>query len=182
MGVWKKYRSKWKKFNDDNPFISFVLDVIIAFVLVKFLILPGAGLVFDTDIPVVVVMSGSMEHDQGFEEWWDLYGAIYEGKGITREQFADFDFDNGFNKGDLMFVRGVDSYEVGDVIVFAANRNYPLIHRIVEVGEGYSTLGDHNRGVSGDFEKDISFERVHGKAFLRIPYVGWLKLLVMGEI
>lgn len=80
-----------------------------------------------------------------------------------------------FEKGDMIIVKGTDSPEIGDVIVFdSPGYNYPIIHRIIDINEnGMLTKGDHNP------VKDpwtISQENVHGKAILKLPYLGWVKV------
>ena len=67
--------------------------------------------------------------------------------------------------------------EIGDTIVFSVQgRSDPIIHRVIEITEsGYKTKGDHNE-IIWDFEKDINKESVIGKAVLRIPYLGWIKI------
>jgi len=167
----------WNFLWKSNSILSWIVNIILAFIIVKFLILPGIGLAFGTDYPIVVVMSGSMEHDFKYDSWWVNYGQYYEDLSITKTEFEDFKFSNGFNKGDLMIVVGKDKYVLGDVIIFQAAETAPLIHRIVSVeNETYTTKGDHNLRSRND-EVGITQNRVYGKAVLRIPYLGWIKLL-----
>ena len=199
-----KLKKVWNFIWNDNSIYSWILNVILAFVIVKFLILPGFGFVLDSEYPVVVVMSGSMEHDiesscipngycsnwicgksysssrsLGFDEYWYECGGPYEEIGIHKGNFYDYDYRNGFDKGALMFVKGQDDYEVGDVIVFEAGEGAPLIHRIIKIEEGkYTTKGDHNGGIKQN-EMEFSKSQIYGKAFLRIPYIGWIKLGAM---
>ncbi|MEM5804428.1 MAG: signal peptidase I [Candidatus Aenigmatarchaeota archaeon] len=80
-----------------------------------------------------------------------------------------------YNKGDLIFVQGVDRVAVGDIIVFESGvYRYPIIHRAIAVDNGViTTQGDNN--VSPDpWKTDIS--EVHGKAVLQIPLLGWVKV------
>jgi len=197
-------KKTWDFIWHSNSVLSWIVNVILAFVIVKFLIMPGLGLAFDTEFPVVVVMSGSMEHDTeeyclpngqcfdnyicgenliedeslSLDRFWEVCGKVYTEYNITKEEFSEFRFDGGFDKGDLMFIIGKDSYEVGDVLVFQGSRSDPIIHRLVLVEEGYTTRGDHNNGIRSD-EVNISSDRIFGKAYFRIPYVGWLKIGVM---
>jgi signal peptidase I len=81
----------------------------------------------------------------------------------------------------------VDELEVGDIIVFSSGKPYPIIHRIVatqmENGDvSYVTKGDNNPQpiVSFDLnEENVQEEQLLGKAVFRIPFVGYLKLLVV---
>ena len=62
-----------------------------------------------------------------------------------------------------------------------ANRPDPIIHRVVATQEAdgkyaYTTKGDHNAG-SFYFESYIPEENYLGKAVLRIPALGYIKIV-----
>lgn len=84
--------------------------------------------------------------------------------------------------GDVLMVRGAEysDLEEGDVIVYDApesGRNIPIVHRIVEKGNGtVSTKGDNNDR-QYLFEQEIEMEQVHGKVAFRIPRIGLVKIL-----
>ena len=85
----------------------------------------------------------------------------------------DFPFKNGFNKGDIIILVSKKNINVGNVIVFWSGRQYPIIHRVVEIQNlSYKTKGDHNDAEDG-FTSD---KEVIGKALFRIPYLGWVKI------
>ena len=169
----------WK----DNSILSWAVNAALAFILIKFLVYPGLGFVFDTDAPVVAVVSRSMEHNgMKYDSWWNSKRADYESFNITKQDFAEFSFKDGFNKGDIMLLRGKkpDDLKVGDIIVFIGGEKDPIIHRIVtkrHSGESYafSTQGDNNANQLA-YEKSISEERIVGAAFLRIPALGYIKV------
>jgi len=204
---WKKV---WHFIWHEDSAASWIVNVILAFILIKFLVLPGLGFVMDTSHPVVAVVSGSMEHkltptcataingvcqvynknkfmicgeelqekvSVNFDTYWSICGDRYEKLGINKEQFGSFSFKNGFNTGDIMIVGSPDTFEVGDVIVFwDGQREFPLIHRVVKQNEThFSTLGDHNSGFVRT-EKDVSKEKVIGKALFRVPFLGNIKI------
>jgi len=109
-----------------------------------------------------------------------VQGNWYEKKGITSDIFRNFDFVNGFNKGDIMILYSPEKAVVGDVIVYIGNRADPIIHRVIAMNESdgkkfYSTKGDHNCDM-GNFEYQIPEERVIGKAVWRVPFLGWVKI------
>jgi hypothetical protein len=52
----------------------------------------------------------------------------------------------------------------------------PIIHRVVILGEKISTKGDNVANIQS-FEKEISKESVIGKAIIRIPFLGYIKIL-----
>lgn len=152
----------WHFLWHDDSWQALVVNILVAFLLIKYVLYPGIGLLFGTPLPIVAVVSGSMEHHpqngvlcgkQVDEQnsWWDACGEWYEQKGISQEEFSDYPFSKGFNKGDIMVLFGVETgeVEVGDVIVYQANRDYPLIHRVVNISEDeqgifFGTKGDHN--------------------------------------
>lgn len=169
----------WHFIWEDNSMASWLVNILLAFVLVKFIIYPGLGLLFGTSYPVVAVVSGSMTHDNlHFDTWWDANKEWYSGSGLTKEQFEEFPFYNGFNEGDIMVLFGTElpNVKTGEVIVYASHPDYPpIIHRVVnKQGVEYlETKGDHN--VVPDKEK-VNEEKLIGKAVLRIPYLGWVKI------
>src|SRR3989344_780037 len=113
---------------DDSP-LSWIINIILALILVKFLIYPGLGLVLGTTHPLVAVVSGSMEHDgMGFDDWWESNGRWYEENNIKKEEFEKFPFKHGFNKGDIMVLINSRKINVGDVIVYNGNSEHPIIH------------------------------------------------------
>jgi signal peptidase I len=62
----KQPKTRWQKIWyfiwDDDSIWSWIVNIIIAFILIKFLVYPGLGLFFGSTHPVVAVVSGSMEH------------------------------------------------------------------------------------------------------------------------
>lgn len=176
----------WHFIWEDNSIWSWIVNVLLAFVIIKWVLYPGIGLVLGTTHPIVAVVSGSMEQDGSFNSWWDsecqnsnkkTQAEIYTSLGITKEQFTNFRFHNGFNKGDLMVIRKATAPKIGDVIIFKAESvAEPIIHRVVANNKNLKTKGDHNCGSSG-FEESIAQEKVIGRAIARIPYLGWIKIL-----
>ncbi len=141
----------------DNSIWSWLVNIILAFVLIKFIFYPGLGLVLGSDLPVVAVVSESMDH--GFvkdscqpiyrlcgvttkskqsshldlDSYWDFCGDWYKERGISKEDFNDFPLRSGFSKGDIIVLVGKDpsDIDIGDIIVFQARKPYPIIHRVV---------------------------------------------------
>jgi len=176
----------WRFIWEDDSIWSWIVNVILAFVLIKYIVYPGLGFMLNTGYPIVAVVSGSMKHNGNFNSWWVSQGEWYVERDITQEQFSGFDFDNGFNKGDIMILYGkeADRIEIGDVVVFRSRRPDPIIHRVVKKwevdGEYYfQTKGDNNadsiRSINLD-ETNISQEQLLGKAAVRIPLLGYIKI------
>ncbi len=184
----------WYYLKEDEGPIGWILNILVAFILIKYILLPGLGWALGTSFPLVAVVSGSMEHHGAFDSWWSkqcvnvnngeqviLQKDLYANQGIDQETFQDFKFRNGLNTGDLMIVTSPKNLLIGDVIVFNGNTNVdPIIHRIVSIDdrEGqkvYKTKGDDNCG-SSTFEQAIPPQRIIGKAQVRIPLLGYVKV------
>jgi signal peptidase I len=128
-----------------------------------------------TPLPLVVVESCSMYHSTEFDDWWEKNEPWYEARRIYEYNFSDFPFKNGLNKGDIILVSGRGKYNVGDIIIFKSNYQYPLIHRLIDT-DPYATKGDKNFDQL-DAERSIEDDQVLGKAVVRVPGLGWLKLI-----
>lgn len=136
--------------------------VVISIFLIGFAFL-GSYLIYfilqialNTSTPMVVVVSGSMEPN--------------------------------INKGDLLFLQGVDpeDIEVGDVIVYDAHGLWvgapedPIVHRVIDIIEEdnklyFVTKGDANNNKD---KEPVPGGRVLGKVIGRVPYVGWVKIIL----
>jgi signal peptidase I len=125
-----------------------------------------------------------MDHEgMDFDSWWQQQGGWYVERDIDKETFHFFPFRNGFKMGDIMILRGIEpkDIKIGDVLVYesSTHRN-PIIHRVVEMNleEGawtFRTKGDHNTGADYEVIHENQIERT-GKAILRLPYLGWVKI------
>lgn len=179
----KALKKIWYFIWEDNSIWSWIVNIILAFIIVYFVIYPGLGLLFGTPLPVVAVVSGSMEHNGlSFDEFYQKQANFYEENNIKKEDFEKFLFKNGFNKGDIMVVFKADSkkIKIGDVLVYQANQKEPIIHRVIKISEEddikyYTTKGDRVLIVQ-NFEEKINEKDLLGRAVLRIPYLGWVKI------
>ena len=171
---------------EDNSIWSWIVNIILAFVLIKFIVYPGLGFLLSTSHPVVAVVSESMEHNIGFDEWWEKNKEWYIENGIDKEYFEKFSLKNGFNKGDIMVLVGRDAENVavGDIIVFRSDRKDPIIHRVVKKMHSgnevyFQTKGDNNKDVIKNKaldETNIHQDNVIGKAVIKIPFLGYIKI------
>lgn len=199
-------RKVWKFFWEDDSVWSWIANIIVAFLVIRFVIYPVLGLLLGTSFPIVAVISESMEHGthdeiicgqkfaefpESFDNYWQVCGQWYESNGITKEEFKKFPFRDGFRKGDVIILwrASSDNLEVGDVLVFQGGRVQPIIHRVVKVWQEennyfYQTKGDHNsQSIGGSLGEDkISEDRIFGKGLIKIPYLGWAKILFVDAV
>ncbi len=181
----------WKFIWNGKGVASFIVQIAIIFILIRFIVYPGLGLILGTSLPIVAVVSGSMEHNADFDSWWessccsgpacpvrDAQGTLYRELNITKEQFKTFPLRNGFNKGDIIVLRSAKETDRGDIIVFSvAGQAEPVIHRVVTQKETTTKTKGDNNCISGSFEQAIKEEHIIGKALFRIPYIGYVKLI-----
>jgi len=189
-----QFKKLWNFIWYEDSLASWVVNIILAFIIIKFIVYPFLGFALGTSLPVVAVVSESMEHDGDFETWWnspahcqeevctqELFYAQYN---ITKNEFKDYIFKNGFNKGDIIILYRANNLEIGEVITFKPiNENsYPIIHRIINIENNtYQTKGDHNIKMINKSdhlnEYNIRKDDLIGKALFKIPYLGYIKLI-----
>jgi len=174
------YGKTWHFLWHEDTMLSFFTDAILIILIGKFIFFPVLGVALATDLPAVAVLSSSMDHnDQSFDTWWANRENQYGTFNITESEFSEYDYTDGFSKGDVLIVHGQASYLAGDVIVYhTPARANPIIHRVVLVDGEYQTKGDANSGQIG-FEKSIDIDQISGKAVFKIPYLGWPKVWLM---
>ena len=178
----------WHFIWEDNSIWSWIVNILLAFVLIKFAVYPLLSLMLGTSHPIVAVVSSSMEHGNlGFEPWWEKNKEWYTTAGIAKEDFSKYSLKNCFNKGDIIILLGKQPKDIkrGDIIVFRSGRPDPIIHRVVAVNSAqgkfvFSTKGDNNKGQLKDFYTDetaIYESQVIGIAAFKVPYLGYVKIL-----
>jgi len=175
----KKYWKRIWDFLRADSWASFAVTLVLAFIIIKFIFFPGLSLITGTSLPVVIVESCSMYHQEsGFENTFT--SQIYYNNGISISDTSNWDFQNGFSKGDVMFVVRPENIKVGDIIIFNGGTVHPIIHRVVSIeGDVYSTKGDNYKTNSMQLpmEKKIKKDQIIGKVLFRVPFVGWAKLI-----
>ncbi len=190
-GSIKKYWNKfWFLLWKDDSLKGWIFSVIFLFVFIMFIFFPLLRLSTGTSLPIAIVETCSMYHKGdlfgSFDTWWESHYAKYLPYGIKKENFSNYIYPRGFNKGDILFMikANPNKLKVGDVIIFdsgVAGRN-PIIHRIISIREEngqriFSTMGDNNNGQLS-FEKEISENRLVAKSVFKIvPFLGWTKLI-----
>ncbi len=174
MNILHELKRFWEFLKEDT-WQSWLVSLVLAFVIIKFAFFPLMSFVMGTSLPLVVVESCSMYHTTDFDKWFESNALWYGIKEIKKEDFEDFPFKSGLNKGDIILVTGRGNYELGDIIIFDSEFRFPLIHRAVEF-DPLGTKGDNNANQLPQ-EKNILNEKVLGKALFRIPGLGWVKLI-----
>jgi signal peptidase I len=180
----------WHFVWEDNSAWSWVVNILLAFIIIKFVVYPLLGFALTTSHPIVAVVSGSMQHEGDFDEWWSRAGIWYVSNNITKEGFSDFALRDGFNKGDIMMLKGLKpkDIKIGDVIVFKSTRPDPIIHRVVRKWQEdevyyFQTKGDNYRTNPGSIrspyldETRIAYDQIIGVGKFRVPFLGWVKIM-----
>jgi|APSaa5957512622_1039677.scaffolds.fasta_scaffold28507_3 signal peptidase I len=171
----------WDWVWNSDSLLSWIVALILIFILVKFVFFPVLSLIMGTILPLAGVESSSMDHgivkdDFGrlglcgniytpeedehvnFNEYWQECGGWYEENGISKEEFSEFSLRNGFSKGDILVVWGRFTPKVGDVIIFKPNSGSsaprPIVHRLVSIEK---QGGELVMGTKGDHnEKQLT--------------------------
>ncbi len=154
---------------------SWIASLLILFIIIKFIVFPLLSFVTGSSLPLVVVESCSMYHATSFNDWWYQNGAWYIENNISKNEFSSFNMLDGLNKGDVVVVVKDSHPKPGDIIIFNAGTQYPIIHRIMSLSP-INTKGDNNLGQLS-IEQNISENSIIGKAAWKVPFIGWIKLI-----
>lgn len=186
----KSFKNYFKRFWNylwyDDSIGSYILNFFVALVFIKFIFFPAIGFVLNTEIPVVAIVSGSMEHkivngkvcgnpfssissaSLSYEEYWNYCGEYYkENFNIEKNEFQSFDYSNGLNIGDVIILYGKSpkDIEIGDVLVFRPGddrwyaQNGPVIHRVVDKKQQNGEYVFTTKGDSNPSVASGNFER-----------------------
>jgi len=178
----------WNFLWKEDSWLSWIVFIVLVYILIKFIFFPTMSFLTGTALPLAIVESCSMHHNNGnFDSWWNNNGQWYADKNIEKQTFEAFPIKNGFSKGDIFFVLGVkkSDIKVGDVILFmSGNKNRVIIHRVVNLNP-LETKGDNNalqftksNNAEQIDETNIKEEQIVGRVTsLRVPLLGWLKLI-----
>ncbi len=185
----------WKRLNEGWLGIYFSIFVGIVFATFFYYVVLANAL--QTDLPVVAVISSSMQHDN---PQLTYYGWLEGNLKYSRTYIDSWSVSNGFEIGDMPIVQGKSGYsspitgffslvtgsdikepvyEVGDVVVYTVEgQPAPIIHRIVKINADgtYQTKGDNNIGQL-PYESSVKKEQIHGKVIFIIPKLGYVKVL-----
>jgi len=183
----KEYIKKFWNYLKQDTWHSWLVSLIILYLVIRLVFFPLMSFVTGSPLPLVIVESCSMYHHSAFDNWWDTHSSWYEAKDISKEEFSAFSYKNGLNKGDILLVLKRDNYNEGDIIIFKPNPEStspnPIIHRIISENP-FATKGDNNlaqlsanNNLYRIDETSIPTSNILGKAVLRIPLAGWLKLI-----
>jgi hypothetical protein len=182
------FKKFWHLLWKDDSLKGWIFSIVFIFIFIKLIFFPTLSLLTGTALPLAIVDSCSMYHKgnllSNFDSWWETHEWKYTPYNISNEVFKSFRLDNGFNKGDILFMirANPEKLKVGDIIIFNGGQKNPIIHRIMKIEKDeekyfFSTMGDNNNGQL-DVEQKISQEQLVGKAVFKIvPYLGWSKLI-----
>ncbi len=186
--VKKAAKRTWHFIWEDDSIWSWIVNLILAFIIIKYIIFPVLAFFLGSSFPVVAVVSGSMHHDSDFNTWWNsqaicsgkicTQGNFYGQFNISENEFMKFKFANGFNIGDVMILTAPKDVHVGDVLVYVAANGEPIIHRVISL-DPLETKGDHNEAqivTASVNEQTVSHDVILGKASFDVPLIGYVKI------
>ncbi len=160
-----------------SPIFYIVLGVFMAFAVKQ-----GLSYALSSDMPVVAVLSQSMQHDDASHTH---YGWLEDTYGYSEEYIDSWPVPTGFLVGDMPVIEGSGVYKVGDVIVYSISCDdypmyscdIPIIHRIIKINDDgtYQTKGDNNLHQL-PYEFSVPEGQIHGKVVTVIPKVGYFKV------
>lgn len=187
----------WNRLN--NGVVGYIFYIVMG-IVAALVVTNVMGAALGTSVPLVAVLSGSMDHGvndeagdsaypcavhapgytESFDNWWRLCSYTYDQFGITEQEFRSFQFHDGFKRGDIPVIKSEPSYKVGDIVVYnILSQSVPIIHRIVAVNPDgtYQTKGDHNSG-QNPYERSVQASQIRGKVIFVVPYLGYLRVLL----
>lgn len=147
---------------------------------------------FSNNMACGIKVQSEKQHD-----YWKVCGDFYEQNlNISQEEFKNFKYSNGMNRGDVIIVYGKNPEDIklGDVVLFKGQDKVtledgseeslffiqygPIIHRVIDIEETngtfyFTTKGDNNPAIMQK-ETNIPQEDIIGVAVVRIPYLGSL--------
>lgn len=164
----------WKRLNEG--WIGILFSIFLGIVFATFFYYVVLATAFQTTLPVVAVVSASMEHRN---PELTHYSWLNKAFNYDRKTIDSWPVPDGFLIGDMPVVQGTSEYNVGDVVVYRVQEQpAPIIHRIIKInGDGtYQTKGDNNLSQLS-YELSVKKEQVYGKVIFIIPKLGYVKVL-----
>lgn len=173
VGTTTKPNKNWKRMTE-----GWVGTIVYVFIGIGLALLAKQALAFglSTDMPVVAVVSESMQHDNAARTH---YGWLESRFGYSSDEVNSWSVPTGFFVGDMPIVHGSEEYQIGDVIVYQVpGQSFPIIHRIVKINSDgtYQTKGDNNME-QWPYELSVKESQIYGKVMFVVPKLGYVKVL-----
>src|SRR3989344_5966421 len=88
---WKKF---WYLLWKDDSLKGWIFSLIFLFIFIKFIFFPLLSLATGTALPLAIVESCSMYHEDdifsSFDPWWEIHEEKYLALNISKDNFYDF--------------------------------------------------------------------------------------------
>ena len=79
----------WNFIFYDNSWQSWIVSLVLAFILIKFVLYPGLGFILGTGYPVVAVVSESMDHNIVKSSYFNFDGQKFARISVCGKEFQD---------------------------------------------------------------------------------------------
>ena len=139
----KLLKKTWHFIWEDNSIWSWLVNVILAFIIIKFIVYPGLGFFLGTTHPVVAVVSSSMEHktviscagngamlnSKKCEEYsYSMCGNAYDQKRYFSfdqywEECGSWYEENGIAKGEFSKFSFRNGFNKGDIMILTGKES-----------------------------------------------------------
>jgi len=173
----KELKKTWNKLPE---ILRDIIEAFAAVIIIMIILKLVLGLLVPISfVPVVVVISGSMLHEEG-DDSWNTWLNAHE---ITDEQISTFPLKDGFDRGDTIIVMH-PTVKLGDVVIYNrdsshnSHRSEPIIHRVV----GIATIENNNVLVEGTLDcltkDDILNYAERNKKNIKTENSGKIKLYI----
>ena len=139
----KLLKKTWHFVWEDNSIWSWLVNVILAFVIIKFIVYPGLGFFLNTTHPVVAVVSSSMEHKTVLscagngnmlnirkceEHIYSMCGNAYDGKKYFNvdeywQECGSWYEENGITKDEFSGFSFKNGFNKGDIMILTGKES-----------------------------------------------------------
>jgi signal peptidase I len=102
---------------------------------------------------------------------WLIFAPVNIGGQISYVILIGNSMEPDFKRGDLVLVRDMDSYSVGEIVAYDHPEIGTVFHRIIQQRNNHFTLKGDNNSWNDSFE--VTSDEIIGKLWIKIPVAGF---------